>query len=90
MEAQGKDIQPRSSKILLSPARLFRRNKQGVSEQILYNFTVWRVMLKGLHLKAYKLFIVQHLTDADNVVRKEFSIQLFRTVFHTPETLRSV
>jgi len=31
------------------------------------NVTVWRVLRKRLHLKAYKLSIVQHLTNADKV-----------------------
>jgi hypothetical protein len=30
-----------------------------------------------IHLKAHKLSIVQHLTDADKVVRKEFCMQMF-------------
>jgi hypothetical protein len=52
----------------------------------LTNVTVWRVLRKRLHLKAYKLSIVQHLTAAYNVVRKSF----FTQMFHTPEMLRSV
>jgi hypothetical protein len=48
--------------------------------------TVWPVLRKRLHLKAYKLSIVQHLLDADRVVRKEFCMQ----IFHTPQMLRSV
>jgi predicted GTPase len=42
--------------------------------------TVWRVLRKRLHLKAYKLSIVQHLMDADTVVRKEFCMQMFHRV----------
>jgi hypothetical protein len=34
------------------------------------NVTLWQVLRKHLHLKAYKLSIIQHLTDADKVVRK--------------------
>jgi hypothetical protein len=45
---------------------------------------VWQVLRKRLHLKAYKLSSVQHLTDTYEVVRKEFGIQMF----HTPEMLR--
>jgi hypothetical protein len=35
---------------------------------------------KHLHLKAYKLSIVQHLTDADKVVRREFCMQMFHRI----------
>jgi hypothetical protein len=41
------------------------------------NVSVWRVLRKRLHLKAYKLSTVQHLTDADKVVLKEFCMQMF-------------
>ncbi|PNF19367.1 hypothetical protein B7P43_G06707 [Cryptotermes secundus] len=44
------------------------------------NVTVWRVLRKSLHLKAYKLSIVQHLTDSDKVVRKEFCMQMFHRI----------
>jgi hypothetical protein len=36
---------------------------QGVSNELYYsipNVTVWRVLRKPLHLKAYKSFILQH------------------------------
>jgi hypothetical protein len=35
---------------------------------------------KRLHLKAYKLAIVQHPTDADKVVCKEFCMQMFHAI----------
>jgi hypothetical protein len=35
---------------------------------------------KTLHLNVYKLFIVQHIMDADKVVRKEFCMQMFHPV----------
>jgi hypothetical protein len=47
---------------------------------------MWRVLRKLLHFKACKLSIVQHLTDAEKVVRKEFCMQMF----HTLEMLRSM
>jgi hypothetical protein len=47
------------------------------------NFTVSQVLRKHLHLKAYKLSIVQHLTDADKAVSKEFCLQML----HTPQML---
>jgi hypothetical protein len=47
-----------------------------VFQKTLYNcYDV--VLRKSLHLKAYKLSIVQHLTDADKVICKEFCIQTF-------------
>jgi hypothetical protein len=47
------------------------------------NVTVWRVLRKGLHLRAYQPSIIQYLTNADNVVREEISMQMF----HKPEIL---
>ncbi|PNF39058.1 hypothetical protein B7P43_G04850, partial [Cryptotermes secundus] len=44
------------------------------------NVAVWRVLRKRIHLKAYKLSIVQHLTDADKAVRKEFCMQIFHRI----------
>ncbi|PNF35740.1 hypothetical protein B7P43_G15308, partial [Cryptotermes secundus] len=44
------------------------------------NVTMWRVFRKRLHLKAYKLSIVQRLTDADKVVCKEFCMQMFHHI----------
>jgi hypothetical protein len=49
----------------------------GCWEKSFTTVTVWRVLQKCLHLKEYKLSIIQHLTDADNVVRKEFCMQMF-------------
>ncbi|XP_023712880.2 uncharacterized protein LOC111867343 [Cryptotermes secundus] len=54
------------------------------------NVTVWRVLPKRLHLKAYALSIVQHLTDADKVVRKEFCMQMFHRIQDDEKFLDSV
>ncbi|PNF42433.1 hypothetical protein B7P43_G10117, partial [Cryptotermes secundus] len=40
------------------------------------------VLRKRLHLKAYKLSIIQHLTDADKMVRKEFCMQIGKVNTH--------
>jgi hypothetical protein len=45
------------------------------------NITVRRVLRKRLHLKAYKLSIVEHFTDADKVVRKEFCTNHTHTAY---------
>jgi hypothetical protein len=44
------------------------------------NVTVWRLLRTRLNLRAYKLSIVQHLTDADKEVRKEFCLQMFHKI----------
>jgi hypothetical protein len=44
------------------------------------NVTVWRVLQKRLHLKAYKLSIVQHLTNVDKVVHKAFRMQMIHQI----------
>ncbi|PNF38889.1 hypothetical protein B7P43_G09910 [Cryptotermes secundus] len=61
-----------SESFVRSPRKSTRRASR---ETGIPNVTVWRVLRKRLHLKAYKLSIVQHLTDADKVVRKEFCTQ---------------
>jgi hypothetical protein len=52
--------------------------------------TVWRVLRKLLHLKAYKLSIFQHLTDAGKVVRTEFHMQMFHWIQDDERFLNSV
>ncbi|PNF27089.1 hypothetical protein B7P43_G08552 [Cryptotermes secundus] len=54
------------------------------------NVTVWRVLRKRLHLKSYKLSIVQHLTVADKVVRKEFCMKMFHRMQDDEKFLDSV
>ena len=54
------------------------------------NVTVWRVLRKRLHLKAYKLSIVQHLMNADKVVHKEFCMQMFQRIQDDGKFLDSV
>jgi hypothetical protein len=51
---------------------------RNVSKKSFTNVALCRVLRKRLHLKAYKLSVVQHPTDADNVVRKEFCMRMFR------------
>jgi hypothetical protein len=58
----------------------------GCFKKSVTNVTMWRVLRKGLHLKAYKLTTVKHLKEADKVVRKEFCTK----IFHTPNILLSV
>ncbi|PNF31024.1 hypothetical protein B7P43_G18027 [Cryptotermes secundus] len=48
------------------------------------------VLQKSLHLKAYKLSIVQHLTDADEVVCKEFCMQMFHRIQDDEKFLDSI
>jgi hypothetical protein len=45
---------------------------------------------KTFILRGIKLSIVQHLTEADKAVLKELYMQMFHTLFPTPEMLRSV
>jgi hypothetical protein len=54
------------------------------------NFTVWQVLQKCLQLKAYKLSIVQDLTDADKVVHKEFCTQMFHWIQDDERFLDSI
>jgi hypothetical protein len=54
-------------------------SKYRVFQKQLYNFE--RVVLQEcLHLKVYKLSIVQHLKDEDKVVHKEFCMQMFHQI----------
>jgi hypothetical protein len=48
------------------------------------------VLQKRLHLKMHKLSIVQHFTDADRVVRKEFCMQIFHRIQDYERFLNSV
>jgi hypothetical protein len=58
-----------------SPPKSTRRASR---ETGIPNVTVWGVLRKRLRLKAYKLSIVQHLTDdVHKVVRKKFCMQMF-------------
>ena len=70
-----------------SPRKSTRRASR---ETGIPNVTVWRVLRKRLHLKAYKLSIVQHLTNADKVVRKEFCMQMFQRIQDDGKFLDSV
>ncbi|PNF19071.1 hypothetical protein B7P43_G11300 [Cryptotermes secundus] len=54
------------------------------------NVTVWRVLRKSLHSKAYKLSIVQHLMDANKVVCKEFCMQMLHQTQDDEKFLDSV
>jgi hypothetical protein len=47
-------------------------------------------VIKTLHLKAYKLSIVEQLTDADKVIRKKFSMQMFHLIQNVEGFLDSV
>ena len=70
-----------------------RKSTRRASSEIgIPNVTVWRVLRKRLHLKAYKLrvSIVQHLTNADKVVRKEFCMEMFQRVQDDGKFLDSV
>jgi hypothetical protein len=72
---------------VLSPRKSTRRASQ---ETAIINVAVWPVLRKRLHLKAYKLSIVQHLTDADKEVRKEFCFQMFHRINEDEKFLDSV
>jgi hypothetical protein len=52
--------------------------------------TVRRVLRKRLHLKAYKLSVVQHLKDEDEVIREEFCVQMFQRIQDDETFLYSV
>jgi hypothetical protein len=54
------------------------------------NVTMWRVLRKRLHLQAYKLSLVQHLTDVNKVVHKEFCVQMFHWTQDDERFLNSV
>jgi hypothetical protein len=64
--------QPRDS-FVRSPRKSKRR---ATRETGIPNITVWRVLRKRLHLKAYKLSIVHQLRDADQVVREKICMQI--------------
>jgi hypothetical protein len=51
---------------------------------------LWQVLQKHLHLKVYKLSIVQHLADADKALRKEFCIQMFHLMQDDERFLDSI
>jgi hypothetical protein len=64
-----------------------RRSKRRASREMgIPNVTVWRVLRKRSYLKAYKLSIVQHLTDADKVVHKKFCMQMDSVIFSDERT----
>ena len=71
---------------------IFRSTPHDVAsrETCIPNVTVWRVLRKRLRLKAYKLSIVQNLTNADKVVRKEFCMQMFQRIQENGKFLDSV
>ncbi|PNF13977.1 hypothetical protein B7P43_G08668, partial [Cryptotermes secundus] len=73
--------------IVRSPRKSTRRASR---ETDIPDVTVCRVLRKRLHLKVYKLFIVQHLTDADKVVRKGFCMQMFHRIQDDEKFLDSV
>ncbi|PNF20647.1 hypothetical protein B7P43_G03034 [Cryptotermes secundus] len=71
--------------------RSSRKSRRRASRETgIPNVTVWRVLRKRLHLKVYELSIVQHLTDAGKVVRKEFYMQMFHRIQDDEKFLDSV
>jgi hypothetical protein len=70
-----------------SPRKSTRRASR---ETGIPNVIVWRVLRKRLHLKAYKLSVVQHLKDTDKVLRKEFCMQMFHRIQDDERFLDSV
>jgi hypothetical protein len=69
------------------------RDSDTTADQLTDSFirsTVWRVLRKRLHLKGYKLSIVQHLTDAGKVISKEFLMQMFHRIQVDEKFLSSV
>lgn len=42
--------------------------------------TVWKVLRKRLHLRPYKLTMVQQISDLDKVARSEFCVEMFERI----------
>ena len=58
-------------------AVLLRATRRASRETGIPQPTVWRVLRERLHLKPYKLTMIQHITDEDKVARMQFCVEIF-------------
>ena len=52
------------------------RNQRASHETGIPKLTIWRVLCKHLHLKIYKLSMLQKVCEADKVTRQHFCIEM--------------